>query len=112
MTKILVTGGAGFIGSATIAELHKHGHDIYVIDDLSFGNRDFLPSPDTYFHQLDILNGHGLKEVIHKIDPNWIIHLAAIHFIPYCNQHPFNWSNINIPGTINILNAAKTLNNL
>jgi UDP-glucose 4-epimerase len=71
MTKILVTGGAGFIGSATIAELQKHGHDIYVIDDLSFGKRDFLPSPDMYFHQLDILNGHGLSEVIHKYRSRW-----------------------------------------
>ncbi len=112
MTKILVTGGGGFIDAATIAELQKHGHDIYVIDDLSFGHRDFLPFPDTYFHQLDILNGHGLSEVIHKIDPDGILHLAAIHFIPYCNQHPFNSSNINIQGTINVLNAAKTLNNL
>ncbi|WP_341731331.1 NAD(P)-dependent oxidoreductase [Microcoleus sp. EPA2] len=112
MTKILVTGGAGFIGSATIAELQKHGHDIYVIDDLSFGNRDFLTIPDTYFHKLDILNGPGLTEVIHKIDPDWIIHLAAIHFIPYCNQHPFKSSNINIQGTINVLSAAKSLKNL
>lgn len=112
MKKILVTGGAGFIGSATIAELQKHGHDIYVIDDLSFGNRDFLTIPDTYFHNLDILNGPGLTEVIHKIDPDWIIHLAAIHFIPYCNQHPFKSSNINIQGTINVLSAAKSLKNL
>ena len=112
MTKFLVRGGAGFIGSATRAELQKHGHDIYVIDDLSFGDRDFLPIPDTYFHQLDILNGHGLSEVIHKIDPDGIIPLAAIHFIPYCNQHPFYSSNINIQGTINILNTAKNLNNL
>ena len=59
MTKILVRGGAGFIGSATIAELQKHGHNIYVIDGLSFGHKDFLPFPDTYLHQLDILNGHG-----------------------------------------------------
>lgn len=112
MTKILVTGGAGFIGSATISEFQKHGHDIYVIDDLSFGNRDFLTIPDTYFHKLDILNEDGLTEVIHKIDPDWIIHLAAIHFIPYCNQHPFKSSNINIQGTINILQAAKSLKNL
>ena len=111
MTKILVTGGAGFIGSATIAEFQKHGHDIYVIDDLSFGNRDFLTIPDTYFHNLDILNEDGLTEVIHKIDPDWIIHLAAIHFIPYCNQHPFKSSNINIQGTINVLSAAKSLKN-
>ncbi len=112
MTKILVTGGAGFIGSATIAEFQKHGHHIYVIDDLSFGNRDFLTIPDTYFHKLDILNEDGLTEVIHKIDPDWIIHLAAIHFIPYCNQHPFKSSNINIQGTINVLSAAKSLKNL
>jgi UDP-glucose 4-epimerase len=74
--------------------------------------REIFWLPDTYFHQLDILNGDGLSEVIHKIDPDGIIHLAAIHFIPYCNQHPFNSSNINIQGTINILNAAKNLNNL
>ncbi len=112
MTKIVVTGGAGFIGSATIAEFQKYGHDIHVIDDLSFGSREFLTIPDVCFHQLDILNEHGLKEVIHKIDPDWIIHLAAIHFIPYCNQHPFKSSNINIQGTINVLNAAKSLKNL
>jgi UDP-glucose 4-epimerase len=74
--------------------------------------REIFWLPDTYFHQLDILNGDALSEVIHKIDPDGIIHLAAIHFIPYCNQHPFNSSNINIQGTINILNAAKNLNNL
>ena len=85
---------------------------IFMLLGLSFGNRDFWPIPDTYFHQLDILNGHGLSEVIHKIDPDGITHLAAIHFIPYWNQRPFNSSNINIQGTINILNAAKTLNNL
>ena len=96
---------------ATIAEFQKHGHDIYVIDGLSFGNRDFLLIPDTYFHQLDIVNGHGLSEVVHKIDADWIIHLAAIHFIPYWNQHPFNSSNINIQGTINILDAAENLYN-
>lgn len=112
MKKILVTGGAGFIGSATIVELQKNGHDIYVIDDLSFGNKEFLTLPDTHFYKLDILNRNNLNEVIDKIDPNWIIHLAAIHFIPYCNQHPFKSSNINIQGTINVLNAAKSLKNL
>jgi UDP-glucose 4-epimerase len=112
MTKILVTGGAGFIGSATIAEFQKHGHDIYVIDDLSFGNREFLTLPDTNFYKLDTLNRDGLNEAIEKIDPNWIIHLAAIHFIPYCNQHPFKSTNINIQGTINVLKAARSLKKL
>ena len=50
--------------------------------------------------------------MISEISPNKIIHLAAIHFIPYCNQHPFESSNINIQGTLNILNAASKLTNL
>ena len=48
-----------------------------------------------------------MSSIINQIKPDSIVHLAAIHFIPYCNQHPFESSNININGTINILNAAK-----
>ncbi|MGZ4034008.1 MAG: NAD-dependent epimerase/dehydratase family protein [Bacteroidia bacterium] len=109
MKKILVTGGAGFIGSAIIKELQKNNYDIYVIDNLSFGNRDFINIPDDHFFDFDILNKTKIETVIASINPSKIIHLAAIHFIPYCNQHPFESSNINIQGTINILNAASIL---
>jgi UDP-glucose 4-epimerase len=112
MKRILVTGGAGFIGSASIAELQKYNHEIYVIDNLSFGNREFIDVPDSHFLKLDILNKFELYQAIAAIDPQWIVHLAAVHFIPYCNQHPFESSNINIKGTINVLNAAKNLRNL
>jgi UDP-glucose 4-epimerase len=73
---------------------------------------DFVWINTFNFAHFDILNGDGLNEVIHKIDLDGIIHLAAIHFIPYCNQHPFNSSNMNIQGTINILDAGKSLKNL
>lgn len=112
MKKILVTGGAGFIGSALIAELQKLSYEIFVVDNLSFGNKDFINIPDTHFYNLDILNSEEVRKTILEIDPAWIIHLAAIHFIPYCNQNPFESSNVNIKGTINILNAAKELKNL
>ncbi|MGZ4056883.1 MAG: NAD-dependent epimerase/dehydratase family protein [Bacteroidia bacterium] len=112
MKKILVTGGAGFIGSAIIKELQKNNYDIYVIDNLSFGNRDFINIPDDHFFDFDILNKTKIETVIASINPSKIIHLAAIHFIPYCNQHPFESSNINIQGTINILNAASKLKGL
>lgn len=109
---ILVTGGAGFIGSAVIEKLQSLGHSIYVIDNLSFGNRKFLTIPDTHFHNVDILNSVAIDSLIQTISPDWLIHLAAIHFIPYCNQNPAEASRTNIQGTINILSAARKLKKL
>lgn len=110
--KVLVTGGAGFIGSATIAALQKCGHEIYAIDNLSFGNRQFVDLPDPHFFEIDILDCLALERAIDQISPDWILHLAAIHFIPYCNQHPVEAAQVNIQGTINVLNAAKNVRNL
>ncbi len=112
MKKIIVTGGAGFIGSAVIQELQKFGHDIYVIDDLSFGNRQFVQIPDEKFHQIDILDAKAVTEIIARVQPEYIVHLAAIHFIPYCNQHPFKSANINIQGTLNIMEAVQKLSSI
>jgi UDP-glucose 4-epimerase len=113
MKRILVTGGAGFIGSAIITELRKSAHDIYVIDNLSFGNRDFIDQvPDDHFFNVDILNRQELITCIQKVDPEWVIHLAAVHFIPFCNEHPFLSANINIQGTINLLDSCQKLKNL
>ncbi len=110
--KIVITGGAGFIGSAVIKELQAHQHDIYVIDNLSFGNRDFIAIDDDHFFEEDIRDREKMMELMGAIQPQWIIHLAAIHFIPYCNQHPFESANINIQGTINVLDAAKQVTGL
>ncbi len=107
MKKILVTGGAGFIGSAVIGHLQKEGNDIYVIDNLSFGNKAFINVADSNFFNADILDGDMMLDIVEKVKPEIIIHLAAIHFIPYCNEHPYESSNINIRGTIHILNAAE-----
>jgi UDP-glucose 4-epimerase len=110
--KVLVTGGAGFIGSALIAGLQHVGHEIYVIDNLSFGNKELIKIPDSHFFELDILDRPELSRIVNQISPDWIIHLAAIHFIPYCNQHPVKASQVNIQGTINILDEAKNIKNL
>lgn len=107
MDKILITGGAGFIGSAVIKHLQENNYDIYVIDDLSFGNRDFINIEDDKFFKLDIRDREQVLKLVKEISPKWLIHLAAVHFIPYCNQNPYLASEININGTINILDAAK-----
>jgi UDP-glucose 4-epimerase len=110
MSKILVTGGAGFIGSAVIGHLQKEGHEISVIDNLSFGKREFLNIPDNRFFEQDILDRDRMMQTFASVKPDIVIHLAAIHFIPYCNEHPYESSDINIRGTINVLDAAKKYN--
>jgi UDP-glucose 4-epimerase len=110
--KILVTGGAGFIGSAVVPKLQAENHEVFVYDNLSFGNRDFINVPDSNFCLGDIRDVKLVEEFVLKVQPDSIIHLAAVHFIPYCNEHPFESSDINIRGTINVLHAAKKSKNL
>jgi UDP-glucose 4-epimerase len=110
--KILVTGGAGFIGSAIVPKLQSENYDVYVFDNLSFGNRDFINVNDDHFFIGDIRDAIAISEAVQAIMPDIIIHLAAVHFIPYCNEHPFESSDINIRGTMNVLDAAKKVKNL
>ncbi|HMK06989.1 MAG TPA: NAD-dependent epimerase/dehydratase family protein, partial [Flavobacterium sp.] len=110
--KVLITGGAGFIGSAVVPKLQSENYDVYVYDNLSFGNKDFISVDAEHFFFGDIRNSEDLDQVFEKVQPEIIIHLAAIHFIPYCNAHPFESADINIRGTMNVLEAAKKLNNL
>lgn len=104
--KTLITGGAGFIGSALIKHLNDI-HEIYVIDDLSFGTRSFINQiPDDRFYNVDIRDKKRIDDIIQSIQPEWVMHLAAVHFIPYCNENPYLASDINIQGTMNILDAC------
>jgi UDP-glucose 4-epimerase len=110
--KVLITGGAGFIGSAVVPALKKEGHDTFVLDNLSFGNRKFIDIPESNFILADIREYFRLTEIVDQLQPQMILHLAAIHFIPYCNQHPYEAADTNIRGTMNVLNAARRVKNL
>jgi UDP-glucose 4-epimerase len=104
--RVLITGGAGFIGSALCRELSGQGHEVFVVDDLSFGRRELAPVDDAHFHRVDIRDRSAVMDVLQRVRPERVLHLAAIHFIPYCNQHPVEAADINITGTINVLDAC------
>jgi UDP-glucose 4-epimerase len=109
--KILITGISGFIGSA-VYQNFKENFEIYAIDNLSFGNRDLINIPEENFYVEDIRNKEEVLEIFQKVNPDYVIHLAAIHFIPYCNQHPFEAAQVNINGTKNILDACEKTNSV
>jgi len=106
--RILITGATGFIGSA-IYNYFKEviNAEIFVIDNLSFGDIENITIAKDNLFVEDIVNRKKINEIFASVQPEWVIHLAAIHFIPYCNKFPFESSNINIQGTKNVLDAAK-----
>jgi len=110
--KTLITGGAGFIGSAIVPVLKNEGYDIYVLDNLSFGNRAYIDIPDSKFFLADIRDEYKVEAIVKELEPEIVIHLAAIHFIPYCNEHPFEAADTNIRGTMNVLKACRKLPSL
>jgi UDP-glucose 4-epimerase len=109
MARVLITGGAGFIGSALGTHLAAKGHELAVIDNLSFGKRHLAPVGDDRFHAIDIRDREAVLRAIRAERPEWVLHLAAIHFIPYCNRHPAEAADINIMGTINVLDACAAV---
>ncbi|MGV3637911.1 MAG: NAD-dependent epimerase/dehydratase family protein [Flavobacteriales bacterium] len=105
--RVLITGGAGFIGSALSSHLQQEGYEVHVLDDLSFGLRHLAGVPDERFHRVDIRDREAVLRTLSLVQPARVLHLAAVHFIPYCNQHPVEASEINVVGTINVLDACE-----
>ena len=101
-----VTGGAGFIGIHVVEELNRHGYETYVFDNLSFGRRSLVPVDDDHFIVGDIRDAQAVASAVNRCRPSIVVHLAAIHFIPYCNEHPYEAADVNIRGTMNVLDAA------
>jgi len=109
--KVLVTGGAGFIGSHTVDKLIELGYDVVVIDDLSTGLIENI-HPRAEFHKIDLgeVSVKILAEMIKNI--KYIFHLAAIPRIMYCIENPKECHKANVEGTINLLEACRRNNNL
>jgi UDP-glucose 4-epimerase len=107
---LLVTGGAGFVGSHVVARLldAQPPARVVVLDNLRNGRREFLPASDRVAHRhLDLTNAREVRELIADVRPAVVIHLAALHFIPYCNAHPEETMHVNVVGTQNLLEACR-----
>jgi UDP-glucose 4-epimerase len=103
--KIVVTGGAGFIGSHIIDALIGEGHGVAVIDDLSSGARENLP-PDVPLHAVDIVDAAAVQRVFAAEKPDAVCHQAAQMSVSRSVREPLFDAQVNCIGLINVLDAA------
>ncbi|MGA2037431.1 MAG: GDP-mannose 4,6-dehydratase [Acidimicrobiales bacterium] len=110
--RVLVTGGAGFIGSNLVDRLLAEGHHVDVVDDLTTGSLANLaearaePAHEMTFHQLDVRSG-ALVEVIARSRPEVIYHLAAQADVRVSVERPVFDAEVNILGMLRVLEGAR-----
>lgn len=109
MQKIIVTGGAGFIGSHLVDKLIENGNDVYVIDDLSGGKLENINS-EAKFQRIDLRNPWDAQNTIEMIGPDIVYHLAANAAENKAQFSPIDVTSRNYSASINTLTGAIRAN--
>jgi len=105
--KVLITGGAGFIGSHLANQLHQRGHYVRVLDDLSSGDPANL-LPGINFNRGDVRDIPKLWSLLQGVDV--VYHLAARVSVPASILYPREYNDVNVGGTVSLLEACRDVN--
>ncbi len=114
--KILVTGGAGYIGSHTIVELIKAGHSVVVVDNLcnssykSIARVEEITGTSVAFYEVDIRDKDALNDVLDKHSIDVCIHFAGLKSVGESVTHPYEYYDNNITGTLNLVDSLRMHN--
>ena len=109
--KVIVTGGAGFIGSNLVRLLLERGHEVLNIDALTYaGNIHSLDgsadSPAYRFLHADVRDASLMRRALREYAPDWVMHLAAESHVDRSIDDPGNFMTTNVMGTFSMLQAA------
>ena len=105
MTKVLVTGGAGFIGSNLVRALVERGDSVRVLDNFSTGNRANLEGLDVEVVEGELRSYERVHNAVRGVEV--VFHLGALGSVPRSVQDPLTSSAVNVEGTLNVLLAAR-----
>lgn len=103
--KVLVTGGAGYVGSVGVHELIEAGHDVVVIDNLSQGHRDAVRE-EAVFVEGDLLDGAFVDAVFNEHAPGAVMHFASKSLVGESMQQPFSYLGDNVRAGLNVMQSA------
>lgn len=104
--RVLVTGGAGYIGSVAIERLVGKGYDVVAIDSLERGHRAAIPD-DVELVQCDLRDPSATHRAVAESGAEAILHFAALHLVPESVSNPGAYYQTNVAGGINLLCAAR-----
>jgi UDP-glucose 4-epimerase len=104
--KLLVTGGAGYIGSATAQLLLEAGHEVVVLDNLSMGHCEAVPD-GADFVEADLLDAPAVREVFKKHKPDGALHFAALSLVGESMRDPGKYFGSNVGGAVSLLEAMR-----
>lgn len=107
--KILVTGGAGYIGSHIVLELIRSNYQVVVLDNLSTGNQDSIPQGVDFYHG-DLLDKELLEQIFLEQKIDVVIHASAKLIVPESVSMPLEYFENNVQGMITLLKAMKKYN--
>src|ERR1700704_376823 len=105
MARVLVTGGAGFIGSNLVRALLERGDAVRVLDNFSTGNRANLDDLDVEIVEGELRSYERVHNAVRGVEV--VYHLGALGSVPRSVQDPLTSSAVNIEGTLNVLLAAR-----
>ncbi len=104
---VMVTGGAGFIGSALVRALVKEGSDVTVLDNMCSGDPSNLADVEGVRLVRKDIRDKGIAAFLKKEGIDYLFHLAAEPYIPHCYDRPHDFFDVNAFGTLNVMMAAK-----
>jgi UDP-glucose 4-epimerase len=107
--KLIVTGGAGYIGAHVVKQLLENNKScqIHVIDNFSQSRKNIITNDSITYHEVDICNSEQLKKIFQEINPEFVLHFAALASVPDSVKNPAEYFNTNVIGSFNILEAMR-----
>jgi UDP-glucose 4-epimerase len=105
MSRIAVTGGAGFVGTNLVRALLKENHEVVIIDDFSTGLKSNLKGLDVHVHEISLIDGEKVSKALEESE--YIFHLGARGSVPRSIKNPRATMDVNVTGTLNVLESAR-----